>query len=50
MTKYIKTKPSKKRQASKASDLWGLIGATAIAVALFGGMIYFIVMMLITAP
>ena len=52
MNHYIKTKfnGNKKRKQAKKDDLWGLIGATALAVALFGGMIYFIIMMLVTAP
>lgn len=45
MTKYIKTKPSSK-QTRKQDDLLGLIGATALAVALFGGMIWFIIYIL----
>ena len=47
---YIKTKPSRKVKRSKSNDLIGLIGATVLAVALFGGMIYFIILMLATAP
>lgn len=47
MTKYIKTKPSNKRKkTSKQDGLWGLIGATALAVAIFGAMIWFIVFVL----
>lgn len=48
MTQYIKTKPSsKQKKSSKKSDLLGLIGATALAVAIFGGMIGFIIYILI---
>lgn len=48
MTHYIKTKPSNKRKkTTKHSDLLGLIGATALAVALFGAMIWFIVFILV---
>ena len=48
MTHYIKTKPSNKRKkATKHSDLWGLIGATVLAVALFGAMMWFIVFILV---
>lgn len=47
MTNYIKTKPSNKRKkTSKQDGLWGLIGATALAVAIFGAMIWFIVFVL----
>lgn len=47
MTKYINTKPSNKRKkTTKQDDLLGLIGATALAVALFGGMIWFIIFVL----
>ena len=45
MTKYIKTKPSKK--IKKNTDLCGLIMATVLAVALFGGMIWFILYMIV---
>ena len=44
---YIKTKPNNKKKTSNKSDLLGLIGATALAVALFGGMIWFIIYMMI---
>lgn len=47
MTHYIKTKPSsKKKETKKQDDLLGLIGATALAVALFGAMIWFIIFVL----
>ena len=44
MTKYIKTKPS--RKTKKDTDIGGLVAATVLAVALFGGMIWFIIYML----
>lgn len=48
MTKYIKTKPSNKRKKSTDnSDLWGLIGATALAVAVFGAMMWFMIAVLV---
>lgn len=44
---YIKTKPnSKHKRTSKKEDLIGLIGATVLAIALFGAMIWFIVYIL----
>ena len=47
MTHYIKTKPSNKRKKTKKQDdLLGLIGATALAVAIFGAMIWFIIFVL----
>jgi len=45
VTKYIKTKPSKKTE--KSTDIVGLVAATVLAVALFGGMIWFILYMLL---
>ena len=41
---YIKTKPnSKHKRTSKKDDLVGLIGATVLAIALFGAMRVFII-------